>query len=176
MIPFAQLLKRCLLNQSEEQLCSIEPEANVQDVVFRSLKETRPGLPDEVKSILEAERELPLLQGHSVESLAEVLSGANVVRQDSPPRGWLFSVSSHFRKDCCNDKSIAAQLMRAIIEICRDPIQPRGDTIKALTHGDLKGKWRFRIGDYRIIYFPDPSTRTVYLLRACWRGEHGLYD
>jgi mRNA-degrading endonuclease RelE of RelBE toxin-antitoxin system len=177
LIPFAQLMKRSLLDASEDELIGIKPELRLQNVVFRSVKETREGLPDELKAILEAERELPLLQSHRVEDMPEVLTGANVTPSGSAcsSEEWLFSITSEFRKDCIRNGSLAHRLLKPILEICRDPTTLRGDTIKPL-QGPLKGKWRYRVGDYRIVYLPDPKNRTIYLLKASARGLSGLYD
>ncbi len=177
LIPFAQLLKGKLLGWPEDQLLAIQPEDLLNDVVFRSVKETREGLPSELKAILRAEREVPLLQSHRIEDLPHVLMGANVARAEfvCRPEEWLFSMTSEFRKDCVKNKSLASRVLGSILEICRDPMKPRGDTVKPLS-GHLKGKWRYRIADYRIVYLPNPANRTIYLLKASPRGESGLYD
>jgi mRNA-degrading endonuclease RelE of RelBE toxin-antitoxin system len=50
------------------------------------------------------------------------------------------------------------------------PIQPRGDTVKSLS-GQLNGLWRFRIGDYRLIYKPQINEHVVILLLVSSRAD-----
>jgi len=49
-----------------------------------------------------------------------------------------------------------------------DPL--RHPNIKPLT-GPLKGFFRFRAGDYRIVYQVDPDKPTVYVVRIVHRKE-----
>ncbi len=48
------------------------------------------------------------------------------------------------------NKDLQRQVTRALNELEADPITPRGDTIKALK--GWKNLWRYRLGDYRLIY------------------------
>jgi hypothetical protein len=50
---------------------------------------------------------------------------------------------------------------------------PIGDTIKPLT-GDLRGLWRYRIGDARLVYFPQIEFRKITLISFGGRG--GIYE
>jgi len=183
LIPFGLLLKNVLLEATEEALINIEPEAKMGSVVFRTVGVTQPGLPDEIGQIQSAEKELPLLQAQSVEYVNEVLHGGHPIipaqTGDSSHHSneWLFAISSQFRKDFRYDKALSHQVMKAILEICRDPMTPRGDTIKPLTQNTaLRGKWRYRLGDHRLIYQPDKGSQTVYLLKIASRGDPGLYE
>ena len=58
----------------------------------------------------------------------------------------------------------------AIGEIQSAPRTPRGDTVKPLT-GELRGLWRYRIGDYRLVYRPSWNGRTVMLIAFAGRGS-----
>ena len=61
------------------------------------------------------------------------------------------------------DNRIRGQILNAIGELCEHPDELRGDTIKPLT-ANLKGMWRFRIGNHRIIYRPVVETGSVEIL------------
>ena len=61
------------------------------------------------------------------------------------------------------DKATVAQVFRAILAILHDPLKPRGDTIKRLS-GDLKGLWRYRIGDRRLLFQVFPSERRILFM------------
>jgi hypothetical protein len=47
------------------------------------------------------------------------------------------------------DRKLQGRILEALVEITKNPTEVRGDTVKPLT-GDLKGFWRYRVGDYRI--------------------------
>jgi mRNA-degrading endonuclease RelE of RelBE toxin-antitoxin system len=88
---------------------------------------------------------------------------------------WLLGISSEFRKEYFDyDKNIRAQLMKAIIELCRDPLTSRGNTIKSLS-GKLNGKCGYRLGDCRLAYLPVVNKLTVYLLKISSRRATDLY-
>lgn len=175
LIPFAQLLKGRLLKASEEELINIKPESSLHDVIFRSIRQTPEGLPDEIWSISKAERELPLLQSHRLENVSEVIKGGNPIPAESTngPDEWLFSITSQFRKDCLSQLARAGELIQGIVEVCRKPTTPKGDRIKPLSR-NLQGKWRYRFGNFRIIYLPNIQNRTVYFLKATSRDS--AYD
>lgn len=61
----------------------------------------------------------------------------------------------------------------AISELRESPTKIRGDTVKPLT-GDLDGLWRFRIGDYLLVYKPSIKDHKVVLSLFGPRG--GVYD
>jgi mRNA interferase RelE/StbE len=184
LIPFGQLVKGLLLKAPEDELLRIEPETRIDDIVFRSVQVTLPGLPEELRIIQQAERELPLLESHSLESVDEVLGGGQPIRsreseplpairdQTLPRRvDWLFAITSEFRKSVSGlDRKMQGRVMRAITEICQNPTTPCGDTVEPLSY-ELEGKWRYRIGDYRITYLPDRQKRTVFLLMVGPRGS-----
>jgi len=185
LVPFAQLLKNTLLEAPQDTLMSFEPESRMGSIVFRSVESTQPGLPDELQLLQAAERELPLLQPQPIEYLDEVVRGGHPIvqaetktssrRSDST---WLFAITGEFQKDFRQAKSKAYPLVKAIMEICRDPLTVRGNTKIPLTGNKaLKGKWRYRLGNnYRLIYKPKKSNHTVYLLRIRPRSASHLYD
>ena len=109
---------------------------------------------------------------HPIESVDEVLGGGN---PGSPAGGreWRFAALSKFRKDVWCQPDLFERVANAIVEICKDPITPRGNTIKRLS-GDMGGYWRYRLGDFRLVYRPDNNRRTVYCYRLAPRG--GVYE
>jgi mRNA interferase RelE/StbE len=63
---------------------------------------------------------------------------------------------------------LARKLARAFESLENDPL--RHPNIKRLT-GPLKGLFRFRAGDYRIVYQIDAAEKTVYVVRIAHRKE-----
>jgi superfamily I DNA/RNA helicase/mRNA-degrading endonuclease RelE of RelBE toxin-antitoxin system len=59
-------------------------------------------------------------------------------------------------------KDLQKQATQAHAELAADPVTPRGNTIKKLKSWD--NVWRYRLGDYRLIYSALPENRVVQLL------------
>ena len=88
-------------------------------------------------------------------------------------RPWTINLTKGFAKSAEKlDKKMQGRVLTALIELCRSPDTPHGDTIKPL-EGERSGDWRYRIGDYRVIYRPDHGRREVLLLEVASRG--GIY-
>jgi mRNA-degrading endonuclease RelE of RelBE toxin-antitoxin system len=68
------------------------------------------------------------------------------------------------------DRKLQGRVLEALADIGRDPLTPRGDTIKPL-RAELGGCWRYRIGDYRLIYSPDLETGDITLVGFAARGS-----
>lgn len=68
-------------------------------------------------------------------------------------------------------KNLQKQATQAHAELEQDPITLRGDTIKPLK--GWKNLWRYRLGDYRLIYSVVPESRVVQLLAIGPR--HNVY-
>jgi mRNA interferase RelE/StbE len=66
------------------------------------------------------------------------------------------------------DRRQQERVAEAIEELCRDPI--RGPNIKPLS-GPLRGKYRRRVGDLRIIYSFQPQRNELRILTIDWRGS-----
>lgn len=195
LIPFGDAMKDYLLRAPAEELMSIQPEAEIGGVVFREFAQPRPDMPreDELIIIRKAEDEIVGLKSHPVTALDSVLHNeqppqSQMLRESEAKYSavvttadiqgvsddWLFSITSEFRKEVLPlDKKMQGKIMAAIAEICRNPMKSRGDTVKLLS-GELAGKWRFRIGDYRLVYLPNEGKHTVYLLAIRPRGS--VYD
>jgi mRNA-degrading endonuclease RelE of RelBE toxin-antitoxin system len=83
---------------------------------------------------------------------------------------WRFVLSENFIKSIQNaDKKLQGRILEAITKIAEAPTIPVGNTVKPLA-ADLKGLWRYRIGDYRLVYDPNPEEKHVTLL---WFDNRG---
>lgn len=89
----------------------------------------------------------------------------------APAADWYIGITDQFRKDIQKiDRKLQGRILQAISLIAKEPVTSKGNTIRPLT-SDLKGCWRYRIGDYRIIYSPDAKDRLVTLIAFSSRGE-----
>lgn len=87
---------------------------------------------------------------------------------------WFVGFSSEFLKCISSvDGKMRGRILDAIGKLSYDPLQPVGNTIKPLT-ANLSGLWRYRIGDERLVYFPNKSTRRITLLYFGSRSD--VYD
>jgi len=87
------------------------------------------------------------------------------------PPPWYIGMSSAFSKDISKiDRKLQGRILEAITEITQEPMILRGDTVKPLT-GELQGCWRYRLGDYRLIYSPDKATGDITLVAFASRGS-----
>lgn len=50
-------------------------------------------------------------------------------------------------------------------------VDPRGRNNSKPLHGRLRGFWRYRVGDYRVIYQIDDSSRQVAVVAIIHRRE-----
>ena len=146
----------------------------MEGIVFRALPAPTSGFPDEAATVEESRLEEDIVEAHAIESVGEVLGGGIPEPSASARSGhWRFAALSKFRKDVWREPKLFERVANAIVEICKDPMTPRGNTIKPLT-GDLRGYWRYRLGDFRLVYRPDSDRLTVYCHRLAPRG--GIYD
>ena len=89
--------------------------------------------------------------------------------QDKPI--WLIAISNQFTKDIQNiDRKLGGRILTAIGAIYKDPTTPKGDTIKPLS-SDLKGFWRYRVGDHRLVYSVDSENQHIILVAFASRGD-----
>jgi mRNA-degrading endonuclease RelE of RelBE toxin-antitoxin system len=80
-------------------------------------------------------------------------------------------MSSDFAKAVAKiDRKLQGRILEAVLEIAVNPVEAVGDTIKPLV-GELKGCWRYRIADYRLIYSPDCETGNITLLAFASRSS-----
>jgi mRNA interferase RelE/StbE len=88
--------------------------------------------------------------------------------------GWSIAFTATFKKAVAGvDKKTQGRIMTAISDLSEDPLGTRGDTIAPL-RAVFKGLWRYRIGDYRIIYEPRKTEQQVLLIDFAARG--GAYS
>jgi mRNA interferase RelE/StbE len=83
--------------------------------------------------------------------------------QRRPPpwfMGWTKDFANSVEKI---DRKLQGRILEALVEIAANPMESRGDTQKPLI-GDMKGCWRYRIADYRLVYSPDSNTGNITLL------------
>lgn len=87
-------------------------------------------------------------------------------------RDWLVGFSDEFNKSMkkYKDKKLMGRVLEAIQKIVENPMIEVGDTIKPLTE-NLEGKWRYRIGDYRLLYEPKISERKIIIITLATREE-----
>lgn len=100
----------------------------------------------------------------------------NAARETAPTyypsaNRWLVAWTENFSRDTCSiDRKLLGRVFEAIAEITRSPMTMRGNTVKPLSHA-LRGCWRIRIGDYRLVYHPQPSDRVLVLIAFSSRTD-----
>jgi mRNA-degrading endonuclease RelE of RelBE toxin-antitoxin system len=81
----------------------------------------------------------------------------------TPEETYLIELGSEFRKSIdAHDKGMKARILEAIINLCKKPMISVGDTIKPLTNYKYDF-WRYRLGDYRLIYLTNEQKKIVRL-------------
>lgn len=91
-----------------------------------------------------------------------------------PEPGWFLGMSDEFNKSIGGvDRKLQGRILEAIRNIINKPTEAKGDTVKPLM-GDMKGFWRYRIGDYRLVYWPDAQNRRVVLV--AFTSRSGAYN
>jgi mRNA-degrading endonuclease RelE of RelBE toxin-antitoxin system len=78
--------------------------------------------------------------------------------------GWTFGVTPTFKRTVRKaDKKLQGRVLSAVVDLTENPLRMKGDTIKPL-QGKHQGLWRYRIGDYRLIYKPILEDQRVVLI------------
>ena len=153
---FGKCMAEELIDLTEDEIADLPSEHRLGTVVLRSLGETVAGMPSE-------------------DAVAVVPDPAPAVRPadraDDPTAGqpWRFAHTNRFRKDVHGHMSKFMAIGKATWDICRDPTTSRGKDIKPLE--GRPGRWRYRLGDYRVIYWPDKGERRVVFERFGPRGD-----
>lgn len=89
-------------------------------------------------------------------------------------REWYVGLTDQFVKDIASvDRKLQGQILIAISQIADNPTYAKGDTVKPLT-GPMKGLWRYRIGDNRLVYKPQSENNHITLIAFASRGD--IYD
>ena len=178
LTPFGMVLGSDLLDRSEDELLALSPDSRIENMVFQSVARTPTGFPEESASILAARDESRLWQPQSVgDHVGMIVRGANpeVVPRPGPHGGpeWRFTTARAFQRDLWSQKQQFDRILGAIVEICRDPMTARGNTVKPLRN-QFQGMWRYRLGDLRLIYEPDAEKTVVHFLGLKPRSD--AYD
>jgi len=80
------------------------------------------------------------------------------------PEIWMIGFSPEFKKSIKRvEKKLKGRILDALEWLSRDPVTIQGNTVKPLS-GDYSGLWRYRVGNYRLIYKPDGENKRVTLL------------
>jgi mRNA-degrading endonuclease RelE of RelBE toxin-antitoxin system len=131
------------------------------------------------------EKEEALRRAYDAEGLylEEILYLEQALRRDYDAKVWLYRyvgaprsrwslmLSDDFVRSIAKiDKKLQGRVLEALTKITESPTTVIGDTVKPLT-GDLKGLWRYRIGDYRLVYDPSISDRHIILISFEPRGD-----
>ncbi len=84
---------------------------------------------------------------------------------------WYIGLTNEFTKAISKiDKKLQGRVLEALGKIVKAPIVSSGNTIKPLT-GNKKGLWRYRIGDFRLVYQPDLTKKHILMLTVLPRGS-----
>jgi len=75
------------------------------------------------------------------------------------------SAEKEYKRLYKNDNVIFKRVRAAIYEIAKDPFQ--GKPLRL----NLKGKWSYRIGQYRVLYSIEHKTLAVYIIDIGHRRE-----
>ena len=149
---FGRLLGTTMLDMSEGELIDIQPETRIGTVKFAPFKYSAS-------------------HGIGQESVSPSVSAA---AESARKHDWCVRGMPPFWEYLKRYSDLFNRTSKAIEEIRQDPLSPRGDTIKFLSH-NLKGKsWyrmRYRIGGFRIVYEADPKQRIVRLLDGGLRND-----
>ena len=93
------------------------------------------------------------------------------ITEPKPPEPWGFKITDQFMRSINRiDKKLQGRILEAITKLSLSPTTSTGNTIKPLT-GDLEGFWRYRIGNYRLIYKPVEKLREITLISFAARGS-----
>ena len=106
--------------------------------------------------------------GRPPSNIDQTIKASKVLKRQ---KDWGFKITDQFTSSIKkHDKKIQGRILEAITQISLSPTTSQGDTIKPLT-ADKKGFWRYRIGDYRLIYKPVEKFREILLISFSSRGS-----
>jgi mRNA-degrading endonuclease RelE of RelBE toxin-antitoxin system len=93
-----------------------------------------------------------------------------IISSSKTERKWVLGFSSEFNSQINQlDRNMQGRVLEAISEINKAPMTIKGNTIKPLNQ-NFAGYWRYRIGEFRLIYYPDSLTSTIRLISFKARG------
>ncbi len=83
---------------------------------------------------------------------------------------WQTTQKSAYLSDFVElNKNLQQAVVKAVVELEQNPMTPRGDTIKKLK--GWENVWRYRLGDFRLIYAVAPAAKMLQLLAIGPRGS-----
>ena len=156
LTPFGKCLAEELLHLTEDEIADLPFEHRLETelgtMILRSLGETVDGLPSDNSGV----------------AASDQTPDTGPTQASTAHLPWQFAYTSNFQKDVRKHMSEFTRIGQATLSICRDPITPT-KAVKQLAGGT--GRWRYRLGGYRIIYWPDKRERKVFLERFGPRGD-----
>ena len=152
---FGKCMAEELIDLTEDELIGLPFEHRLGTVVLRSLRETVAGLPSEDAEVAAAD------------------PSPEVKPVDEPTNArlaWRHKYTDRFQKDLLRRIGEFMKVGQATWNICRDPTNASRDKdIRQLA--GLPDYWRYRLGDYRIVYRLDKRQRVVVFERFGHRHE-----
>lgn len=89
----------------------------------------------------------------------------------SVPPPWLLGMSRSFCEQTDGvDRKMQGRILQALKDLSENDVVPHGDTIKPLG-GSFKGCWRYRLGEYRLIFEPNREQARITLIAFLPRGS-----
>jgi len=143
---FGEFMREHLLEAPEEELLSIEPDSEIMNILIRKIPETLENLPKEPEYITTQET-------------------LNSYLETSKDWDWFIIFKNKFLRDFSNvgGKEETKKVLRDIIKISKNPVTQIKDIQKPYT-SNLKGRWRRRCGNLRIIYKPNFESKSIIML------------
>jgi mRNA-degrading endonuclease RelE of RelBE toxin-antitoxin system len=91
--------------------------------------------------------------------------------EPSTPSEWFLGLSDQFLK-CIDrlDRKLQGRILAALADVSKDPLKVKGDTVKPLKH-KTENLWRYRLGDFRLIYHVNTKKKLITLLTMEPRGS-----
>lgn len=129
---------------------------------------------DELRRIWPPEPRVQVVEARSAESFDLDVCFSLAEPEPTTWSAWSVAFTPTFRKSVAGvDKKLQGRVLVAIAELSETPNTVHGDTMRPLV-GEFKGLWRYRVGDYRLVYEPRQENRLVILLEFAARG--GAYE
>ena len=146
---FGKCMAEELIDLTEDELIGLPFEHRLGTVILRSLGRTVEGLPSEG-----AKAEPP---------------DPSPAIKPADPAPWLPEYTNRFQRGVHRYMNVFTEMGQATVKICHDPTPRQTKTIKRLAGSP--GRWRYRLGDYRIVYWPDERERVVVFERFGHRSD-----
>ena len=150
---FGKCLAEELTDLTEDEIADLPSEHRLGTVVLRSLGETVAGLPSEDPDPVAPD------PAPAIRQVDEPVAG--------PP--WRFACTKGFHKDMRRRMNEFTRVSQATVTICHDPTPRETKLIEPLVR--YPDTWRYRLGDYRIVYRLDKRERRVVFERFGPRGD-----